>query len=216
MNTTRKLHPHGDHHRYTYNRCRCDACRAAHAETHRQRRRAIAYGRWQGLIDATGTIRRLRALARIGYAFTYIGGRRGIDASSVREFARGEHPRIQAATARAYALLYDELCTTDGPSKRAASEARRKGWHGPEAWTDDTIYDPAAQPCRSDPVDEVLVQRAIDGDADAATVLNSAERAEATRRLVRRGHGASTVARRLRVSGATAKRLLQATGEVAA
>lgn len=204
------VHPHGTVDRYKYNACRCDDCRAANTERMRQRRRAIAYGRWQGLIEATGTTRRLQALAAIGWTGAHVARLRGVDPSSVREHTRGEHPQILASIAREYALLYDELCTEDGPSKKSIAAARKKGWHGPEAWTDDTIDDPNAQPLTVDVVDEVAVQRAIDGDEQAVAALNKAERVEAARRLVRRGAGSGAIARHLGLSGTAAAKLVGA------
>lgn len=213
--TTRTVHPHGDNRRYLYNRCRCDDCRTAHTEDMRRRRRAIAYGRWEGLVDATGTRRRLQALAAVGWSFTYIARRRSIDPSSIRAFVRCGQAKVQATTARAYAVLYDELCTSDGPAKQTCGWARKYGWHGPEAWTDETIDDPDAEPI-TQVVDEVAVARAIAGNEEVVVALNRAERLEATRRLVRRGAEAGSISRQLRVSGKTAAKLVGAVrGEAA-
>lgn len=214
MTTT---HPHGSGNRYRLNHCRCQPCRDAHAKDMRDRRRAQAYGRWEGLIDATGTIRRIRALATIGWSFRYLAERRGHEsgACAIRQLASGQRHKVTADTARAFALLYDELCTSDGPSVRAVTWARKRGWHGPEAWTDPTIDDPAAEPAVPEVVDDVLVQRAVAGDPDAVAALNKAERVEATRRLLRRVT-AGAIARRLNVSGATAVRLVAQAQEPAA
>lgn len=205
------IHPHGTGNRYRLNHCHCQPCRDAHAADMRNRRRAQAYGQWQGMQDATGTIRRVRALAAVGWSFRYLAARRGLNsgACAIRQLASGERRKVTPEVARAFVQIYDELCTSDGPSLRARTWARKRGWHGPEAWTDTTIDDPSAEPYKVMLVDEVLVQRAIDGNTEAVGALNTSERLEATRRLLRRDLNAGSISRRLGVSGATAKRLVQ-------
>lgn len=97
-------------------------------------------------VDATGTIRRIRALVAIGWPVAQLAHRFGLYPTALGNIARGQLQHVRATTADTIALEYRELCRTPGPSQRARNEARKKGWHGPLAWDD--IDDPAAQPER--------------------------------------------------------------------
>lgn len=103
-------------------------------------RRPMAY------IDATGARRRLQALAAIGWPHREIADRLGGDFSNVRNLQSGATPKIRQVTADKVRDLYDELWNQPGPSKRAATIARGKGWAVPLAWDDDEIDDPQATP----------------------------------------------------------------------
>lgn len=103
--------------------------------------------------DATGLLRRVRALVAIGYPITHQEQRAGVARGTLDKLSRNE-----AATywtrARVIAL-YDALAMTpwepeDHVSRLLAKKARlyaaRRGWAPPLAWDDDTIDDPAAEP----------------------------------------------------------------------
>jgi len=96
------------------------------------------------MTDATGTNRRVRALAWMGYSLVSLSGRLDMTEDRVSSIARGAVATVRITEARKITKLYRELSATPGPSQRAASDARRKGWHGPLAW--DAIDDPAAEP----------------------------------------------------------------------
>lgn len=117
-------------------------------------------------IAAAGTVRRLRALMRLGWNLDRLGALLGVTAATVSAILT--HQYVTAATARRVAHLYDELSMTQGPSTRGALLAARAGYPPPLAWDDDTIDDPTATPWaeQSNPVadvDEVVVERAIAG-----------------------------------------------------
>jgi DNA-binding CsgD family transcriptional regulator len=95
-------------------------------------------------VDATGTVRRVRALVAIGHPVAHLAQQFGIYPTALGNIARGELQNVRATTADTIALEYRELCRTPGPSQRARNEARRKGWHGPLAWDD--IDDPNCEP----------------------------------------------------------------------
>jgi transcriptional regulator with XRE-family HTH domain len=95
-------------------------------------------------IDATGTIRRLRALVAIGYAQNDIAKRMGWSATNASKLFIGSQTRVTTATARVVAELFDALSMTPGPSDRARNHARKHGWAPPLAWDDDAIDNPAA------------------------------------------------------------------------
>lgn len=102
-------------------------------------------------VDATGTRRRLRALAATGWTWHAIAERAGIPQSTVERASR--RAMVTAATARAIRDLYD---TVGGPpaerhgitpwiAARTRRRATAAGWPPPAAWDDDHIDDPAAQ-----------------------------------------------------------------------
>ena len=59
--------------------------------------------------------------------------------------------RVQRRTAEKVARLYDELSMVAGPSTRATTEAKRKGWAPPLAWDEEDLDDPAAKPAAHPP-----------------------------------------------------------------
>lgn len=171
-------------------------------------------------IDATGTRRRLQGLVAIGYSQSYLARRLGIHPGN---FGTMFHHRGQVvvATARAVADLYDELSMTprqavDQRTKisisRAKNQAARSMWLPPLAWDDDTIDDPAAQPevgfevarTKAD-VDEVAVQRFIDGDLPPS-MLTTADRREVVARWQALGHPLNELDRR----GLNSRRYIEA------
>ncbi|MDG4798962.1 hypothetical protein [Micromonospora sp. WMMD980] len=102
-------------------------------------------------IDATGTIRRIRALAAIGHTLTAIAEGIGWTLQNLSHLAhsdagpRGRH--VEVRTAQAVAGLYDSWSMTV-PTGWVCDRARRRaaelGWPPPLAWDDDQIDDPTA------------------------------------------------------------------------
>jgi hypothetical protein len=134
--------------------CRCTQCRAANAAQKRHRTRMIAYGRWEGQVDATGTQRRLQALIWNGWSMGLLAGRLGCARSVIRRRLL-VFTRVYPAAAEEVRVLYDGLWDQAPPEgtpreKRAATMARRyareNGFAPPLAWDDDTIDDPDASP----------------------------------------------------------------------
>ncbi len=102
-----------------------------------------------GLVDATGTRRRLQALAAIGWTFAQMADHLGYnDATTVHHWTRST--RVTQSTAAAAAELYDAAWDKPQPPSLAADRSRRtaarKGWPPPLAWDDDEIDDPNARP----------------------------------------------------------------------
>lgn len=133
--------------------CLCGPCVKAGAEYRGRRARMIAYGQWEHPVDATGTRRRIQALAWLGWSLARLSARLGGDESHARKILGSSW--VTAATERAVRELYDELWDQappeDGPyDRRAASRARNyaraRGWVPPLAWDDDEIDDPAGRP----------------------------------------------------------------------
>jgi hypothetical protein len=146
------------------------------------------------LKDATGSIRRLRALSRMGYTQRQIAGALGVSSERVSQFARGRHTHLKPETVKAIAAVYRQLCRAapTGPYVDSARElAEQKGWFGPGAWDDATIDNPAAQPVTDVPrtgpscPDDSRIQRRLDGDRTVR--LHKGETAEVVRRLLAAG-----------------------------
>ena len=127
--------------------CRCDDAREAiRVEKAAYRRRLYLAG--AQLVDRTGTIRRVQALARLGWPVGYVKQQAGFGRSTdlldpSRAIRRDHATRVEA--------IYDRLSMTVGPSRRAALRAQRLGWPPPLAWDDDQLDDPSAQPYRACP-----------------------------------------------------------------
>lgn len=171
-------------------------------------------------VDATGTRRRMQAMARAGWSIADQARRLG------REVRNHTHclnyDKVTAVTARAVAALYDELywqVPPDSPTKkRTITWATKRGWLPPQAWVDD-IDDPAAQPNMGAPKDSEpdleLVCKAVGGEATWGQ-LNRAERVAVCRRLLASGLGRNAIARRVRASDTVIGDFLRANGLVAA
>jgi DNA-directed RNA polymerase specialized sigma24 family protein len=96
-------------------------------------------------VDATGSRRRLQALAAIGHTFTSIGRAIGLTPTAIGRISLGQRPNVLAGTAQDITALYRSWCQQPGPSQAARSRARREGWPGPLAWGDN-IDAPDATP----------------------------------------------------------------------
>lgn len=166
------------------------------------RRRAL-----QGplFIDSTGTTRRLRALAALGWRLVDLGAELGVRPNRVGHLARGTTARVHRDTASAVAAVYDQLSMVQGPSELTRAHAARQCWAPPLCWDDENIDDPKARPRKSggrrltkgQAFDEIAVERAMAGDN---VHLTPAERAEAAVRLTGQGLSAAQVAARLRTT----------------
>lgn len=156
--------PHGDPARYRRGPsrdgrpggCRCGPCTKANSRYKNQRILLITSGRWEPFTDATGTRRRLQALARRGWSLGKLSARLGTSRRAI-EILR--YQRVTPAVAAKVAALYDELWDQPPPmatwaersaASQAGNYARRQGWVPPLGWDDEPgphcIDDPAAVP----------------------------------------------------------------------
>lgn len=99
-------------------------------------------------VDATGTIRRIRALAAMGHTLISICTEAGYGHNRVEQLAAGVTTTVTAETAATVAAIYKRLAHKPGPSKQTRAFARKNGWHGPLAWDD--IDDPNCEPEKSE------------------------------------------------------------------
>lgn len=146
----------------------------------------------QCLVNATGTRRRLRALAALGWPMRHITERLGCSPRTT--WLITHRPRqsltVLASTRDAVAALYAELSTSPPPSTRQTSIVRRlafeRGWAPPAAWDDDTIDDPRTYAhghlARAKRLDEIAIAAAVAGDI--GVLLTAGERAEVIRRCL--------------------------------
>lgn len=107
-----------------------------------------------GRIDATGTLRRIRALVAIGWPLERIGPHASLSAENMSALAHRKY--VLASTARnvaaAYELLRDQKPAKHGVDKRNITRARKRAaanrWAPPSYWDQypDCIDDPHFTP----------------------------------------------------------------------
>ncbi|OKI47280.1 hypothetical protein [Micromonospora sp. CB01531] len=197
---------HGTDSAYRY------GCRCPHAREHKR----IRVKRWREgrsiarRVDGTGTRRRLRALAVLGWRWPDIGERLGVTGSAVAILAASAG-LVELPTVARVKAVYRELCERPGPSRITARRAAAKGWHGPLAWAD--IDDPACVPDDAGPdaapVDEWAVTEAMAGRLPSSR-LADIDLVEAMRRLLAEGLSEGQARYRLRLTNAHARRAIRA------
>jgi len=105
-----------------------------------------------GRVNATGTHRRIQALAAAGWPLLVIGREMGMHPQYMHFLLQrdGVYGSTAQRTAQTYNRLWNVAPESTGVSRLAAAQTRawaaRQGWVLPAAWDDDTIDDPAAQP----------------------------------------------------------------------
>ena len=186
---------------------------------------AVAPGR---RLDATGTRRRLQALATLEWSVTSLAARSELAVRTLRRALTST--TVTAETARAVGRLYDQLQTAPAahrtPGERAAvartkAAAQRAGWRGSLAWEDiDGDPDDGDEPAALQTpgglaarVDVVAVERAMRGERLPLTAL---ERRDAVTRLTSRGLSARCIAELLHTTVRTVTRLRSSARDAAA
>lgn len=122
-------------------------------------------------VDATGTRRRLQALACLGWSTSRIARESGLDRQRLDRSMNCD--QVMASTARAVAAVYEQMWNRrsiatnsqeQGGITRTLRAAAAAGWAPPAAWDDD-IDDPAARPAGADNdhdlVDELAIARVL-------------------------------------------------------
>ena len=165
-------------------------------------------------INATGTQRRLQALAARGWSIPQLALRSELPARTLRRALSSDS--ITAASARAVRELYEHLQHTPAPrrtpqehatARKTAARARAAGWLPPQAWDDD--IDDDGEHCEPGPpdqdvLDQVAVERAMSGQR---VPLTPAERRAAVAQLTRRGLSARRIAELLHTTSRTIVRI---------
>lgn len=158
----------------------CDDCKIRDA-SYQVRRQLMGGARRSAPADITAG--RLRELRASGYSLPLLAAETGLEPETVKVISLGRmkfvHLRTYWAVERAYARLRD----VPGPSVRAASAARRRGWSAPE---------PPPPPDDWDGVDPLAVERAANGERGIP--LNRREKAAVWELLEKRGLSARQIA----------------------
>jgi hypothetical protein len=160
-----------------------------------------------GHMPLIGVTRRVRTLVALGYTMREIANALPDSRiTAVSQWAAGDQYRryVRESTWLAVRDLYDRWRDVTPPPSvgrtKALNMAARRNWPGPNAWDEDTIDDPDAQPAepyqppsmRDDYVDPHAVERAIGNDRPA--VMTWAEVREVVRVLAGKGRDDSVIA----------------------
>ena len=140
---------------YAHHGCRCTPCRRQHARDHKAWMLRALRGQTE-TIDATGTVRRLRALCVIGWSRRELAAILGMEKSAVDRLVGGVEVCWRSTARRvagAYETHWQGPPEPTTPHERACrtrtiGTAIKQGWAPPLAWDD--IDDPAATPQTGD------------------------------------------------------------------
>lgn len=128
--------------------------------------------------DALGAVRRLRALAFMGWSQRELAGRYGL-ASKTQIGTWMAADLIHVDNDALVRRMFDDLCMTLGPSPRTRMYAQSRGWCGPLDWDDIDRDEAPAAIAESGPphaeVDWVKVDRCAAGSLHSSQ-LTFAER----------------------------------------
>jgi hypothetical protein len=91
--------PHGNA-KYHLENCRCPVCCKAARDYDNNRRRAIAYGRWQPFVDAEPVRQHVRALGEFGIGWIRAAKLAGVSTGGVSKLLYGDNLRGLAPTKR--------------------------------------------------------------------------------------------------------------------
>ena len=87
-------------------------------------------------VPALGSMRRVQALAVMGWPVSHTGVAAGVRGTLINELVSGRRKRVPLREAQEIARVFRERCMTVGPSKKARTFALRNGWAPPLAWDD--------------------------------------------------------------------------------
>lgn len=163
-------------------------------------------------VDATGSRRRIQALAVIGYSFERVALMVGTCGPfNLREIAYGKRSRIRFDNEQRIKAVYERIIRTGKPytpstscerqgAVRIMKRAKASGWVSALAWDDDTINDPTARPVGMitaawEPAgnDDARIERRINGDRTVR--LHRGESVEVVRRMLAAGHTQADIRR---------------------
>ncbi len=195
----------------------CRPCADAEARYEQARQLDILNGRPRA-IPALGTLRRLRALVALGHTFTRIAQALEISQQGAHYLTTRERDYVRATTAAKVDALYEAWSMALPPSgttadRKGATYARtvatKRGWLPPLAWDDiDTDPAPADHTRDHDHLDDVAIQRRMDGDRTVR--LTKPEATELVRRWTHSGRPLNECER---ITGLNARRYTNNTHE---
>lgn len=141
-------HSHGENSTcYTNHKCGCADCRAWNTGYQFLRRHRLALGRNMPntLIDSAPTIRRLQALACLGWSFEDVGRRAGV----AKTWEIMHRPTIRHVNAQAFAAVYGRLSMSVPPMgtrEQRAAVNRTRAWAVRNGWLPPLAYDDIDHP----------------------------------------------------------------------
>lgn len=97
-------------------------------------------------VPPIGTVRRIKALARIGYTIQWTATQAECSNRHIYEILNGTVEAVDRPLAERFAEIYSRHEATPGPSNPARIAATSKNWTGPDGWDSDSIDDPDAHP----------------------------------------------------------------------
>lgn len=109
----------------------------------------------RALVDATGTRRRMQALAATGWPIARLARTLGMSTADAYRITAGRQTLVFTATAERVAIAYEALWDTPPRSRtrwdtaaitHARRAAARQRWAPPAAWDDDDLDNPRARP----------------------------------------------------------------------
>lgn len=167
-------------------------------------------------IPATGSRRRLQALAVLGWSTPRLASHTHLNQRTLRTALTARS--VSVATAIGIAGLYDQLRdrhpSGDDEARAAAlaqaRRAREGGWRPPLAWddidtdSDDHGADPEPERTGETVLDEIAIERAMSGEP---VTLTAAECQEAVARLTARGRSAQRICDLLNLSHRAVSRM---------
>lgn len=147
---------------YTHRRDRepvCDACQTAHRAASKRRTLNSLQGvPNRDVVPACGSIRRIRALARLGWTSRIIADVAGLDRHTVQDIRRSRCDTVSRRVADKITTAYNRLSmripvgatlTERGHITKTRRRAEAEGWAPPLAWDDDQLDNPTGHPARS-------------------------------------------------------------------
>ena len=100
----------------------------------------------RGWIDATGSTRRMQALAYMGWKLKDIAELTCMNMDTASNVRNGKIKNVTERVHRSIRLVYEEYGMSNGGDIRSTLKAQRSGWRSPLAWDD--IDDPKEKPKR--------------------------------------------------------------------
>jgi hypothetical protein len=124
-------------------------------------------------VPAAGTMRRLQALAWLGWSMRQVCREAGLCERYGAQLVSKDRATVDLFAADAIAAVYDRLSMTPAPAtarhNQVRAVARARGWLPPMTWDDiDDIHErptnPKPQTAQQDAVDEAVVLRVMAGE----------------------------------------------------
>lgn len=121
------------------------------------------------MVDAVGSVRRVRALYAAGHMQKAIARDSGLNRSTVADLLGGRLETVSVATARAVREAFERLEMRGAPegvgAVRARNRGAREGWAWPLAWGED-MDDPHARPLVDAPTERTPRPLVVAEDAE--------------------------------------------------